>query len=87
MLPKNKLRERRLARLRIFEGPDAGVFAHNILQGHESPAPIAAPPQIEPRPKKPREVEPELLDAWKEVAAKHNWTAPPELAKAKTVEA
>lgn len=32
MLPKNKLRERRLERLRIFEGSDMGVFQKNILK-------------------------------------------------------
>jgi len=31
MLPKNKLREQRLERLRIFEGPDVGIFQKNIL--------------------------------------------------------
>ncbi|KAI0275310.1 60S ribosomal protein L23 [Gloeopeniophorella convolvens] len=35
MLPKNKLRERRLERLRIFEGPDMGVFENNILKRWE----------------------------------------------------
>jgi large subunit ribosomal protein L13 len=35
MLPKNKLRERRLERLRIFEGPDMGVFQNNILKRWE----------------------------------------------------
>ncbi|KAI0787075.1 ribosomal protein L13 domain-containing protein [Irpex lacteus] len=35
MLPKNKLRERRLERLRIFEGEDVGVFRHNILKRWE----------------------------------------------------
>ena len=35
MLPKNKLRERRLERLRIFEGEDMGVFKHNILKRWE----------------------------------------------------
>ncbi|KAH9996018.1 ribosomal protein L13 [Russula vinacea] len=32
MLPKNKLRDRRLERLRIFEGPDMGIFQKNILK-------------------------------------------------------
>ncbi|KAH9081531.1 60S ribosomal protein L23 [Lactarius deliciosus] len=32
MLPKNKLRERRLERLRIFEGSNMGVFQKNILK-------------------------------------------------------
>ncbi|KAH8096602.1 60S ribosomal protein L23 [Cristinia sonorae] len=35
MLPKNKLRERRLERLRIFEGEDMGVFKDNILKRWE----------------------------------------------------
>jgi len=32
MLPKNKLRDRRLERLRIFEGDDMGVFKANIVK-------------------------------------------------------
>ncbi|TDL30050.1 60S ribosomal protein L23 [Rickenella mellea] len=35
MLPKNKLRERRLERLRIFADEDMGVFKHNILKRWE----------------------------------------------------
>ncbi|GJE87498.1 60S ribosomal protein L23 [Phanerochaete sordida] len=35
MLPKNKLRERRLERLRIFEGEDIGAFKHNIMKRWE----------------------------------------------------
>ncbi|KAI0690840.1 60S ribosomal protein L23 [Cytidiella melzeri] len=35
MLPKNKLRDRRLERLRIFEGEDIGAFKHNILKRWE----------------------------------------------------
>ncbi|GBE80270.1 hypothetical protein SCP_0214870 [Sparassis crispa] len=35
MLPKNKLRERRLERLRIFEDEDMGVFKHNIIKRWE----------------------------------------------------
>ncbi|KAI0751167.1 60S ribosomal protein L23 [Daedaleopsis nitida] len=35
MLPKNKLRERRLERLRIFPDDDMGVFKHNILKRWE----------------------------------------------------
>ncbi|KAH9942600.1 60S ribosomal protein L23 [Amylocystis lapponica] len=35
MLPKNKLRERRLQRLRIFEDGDMGVFQANILKRWE----------------------------------------------------
>jgi large subunit ribosomal protein L13 len=38
MLPKNKLRERRLERLRIFEGPDMGIFQKNILKRWEDGA-------------------------------------------------
>ncbi|TFY73056.1 hypothetical protein EWM64_g10956 [Hericium alpestre] len=35
MLPKNKLRDRRLERLRIFEGEDMGVFEKNIMRRWE----------------------------------------------------
>ena len=35
MLPKNKLRERRLERLRIFAGDDMGPYRHNILKRWE----------------------------------------------------
>ncbi|KAF7789421.1 hypothetical protein EIP86_000365 [Pleurotus ostreatoroseus] len=35
MLPKNKLRDRRLERLRIFPDEDVGVFKHNILKRWE----------------------------------------------------
>ncbi|KAM5542390.1 hypothetical protein V8D89_003849 [Ganoderma adspersum] len=35
MLPKNKLRERRLERLRIFPDGDMGVFEQNILKRWE----------------------------------------------------
>ncbi|KAJ3553655.1 hypothetical protein NM688_g3490 [Phlebia brevispora] len=35
MLPKNKLRDRRLERLRIFEDEDIGVFRHNIVRRWE----------------------------------------------------
>ncbi|EIW61522.1 60S ribosomal protein L23 [Trametes versicolor FP-101664 SS1] len=35
MLPKNKLRERRLERLRIFADDDMGVFQQNILKRWE----------------------------------------------------
>ena len=35
MLPKNKLRERRLERLRIFPDDDMGVFQHNIVKRWE----------------------------------------------------
>ena len=35
MLPKNKLRERRLERLRIFADNDMGIFQHNIVKRWE----------------------------------------------------
>jgi large subunit ribosomal protein L13 len=35
MLPKNKLRERRLERLRIFPDDDMGIFQHNIVKRWE----------------------------------------------------
>lgn len=35
MLPKNKLRERRLERLRIFPDDNMGVFQHNIVKRWE----------------------------------------------------
>ncbi|KAI5121190.1 hypothetical protein M0805_005991 [Coniferiporia weirii] len=35
MLPKNKLRDRRLDRLRIFADEDMGAFKHNILKRWE----------------------------------------------------
>lgn len=35
MLPKNKLRDRRLERLRIFADEDMGTFKHNILKRWE----------------------------------------------------
>ncbi|ETW81657.1 hypothetical protein HETIRDRAFT_318153, partial [Heterobasidion irregulare TC 32-1] len=35
MLPKNRLRDRRLERLRIFEGEDMGVLQNNILKRWE----------------------------------------------------
>jgi large subunit ribosomal protein L13 len=35
MLPKNKLRDRRLERLRIFPDEDMGVFRHNIVKRWE----------------------------------------------------
>jgi len=35
MLPKNKLRDRRLERLRIFAEEDMGAFRHNILKRWE----------------------------------------------------
>ena len=35
MLPKNKLRERRLERLRIFPDEDTGIFQHNIVKRWE----------------------------------------------------
>jgi len=35
MLPKNKLRERRLERLRIFPSEDMGIFQHNVVKRWE----------------------------------------------------
>jgi len=35
MLPKNKLRERRLERLRIFPNEDMGILQHNIVKRWE----------------------------------------------------
>ncbi|KAK7696067.1 hypothetical protein QCA50_000709 [Cerrena zonata] len=35
MLPKNKLRDRRLDRLRIFPDEEIGIFKHNILKRFE----------------------------------------------------
>lgn len=35
MLPKNKLRDRRLERLRIFPGNDMGILGANILRSWE----------------------------------------------------
>ncbi|KAH9833831.1 60S ribosomal protein L23 [Rhodofomes roseus] len=45
MLPKNKLRDRRLARLRIFEDSDMGVFQHNILKRWEDGTLAQSTPQ------------------------------------------
>ena len=49
MLPKNTLRDRRLERLRIFEGEDIGVFRHNVIKrwedGNLSTAHV--PPKVE----------------------------------------
>ena len=44
MLPKNKLRERRLERLRIFEGQDMGIFQKNILRRWEEGTLKSSPP-------------------------------------------
>ncbi|KAF9226825.1 ribosomal protein L13 [Gyrodon lividus] len=35
MLPKNKLRERRLARLKVFGGSNMGIYRNNILKRWE----------------------------------------------------
>ncbi|KAF9653421.1 60S ribosomal protein L23 [Thelephora ganbajun] len=35
MLPKNKLREKRLERLRIFPDEDMGIFQHNVVKRWE----------------------------------------------------
>jgi hypothetical protein len=72
MLPKNKLRERRLARLRIFDGPDAGSFAQNVLRT----APQALADASTPRVKKTRGVEPALLSEWHEIAKEQKWEVP-----------
>ena len=50
MLPKNKLRERRLERLRIFEGEDVGAFKHNILKRWEDGTLHTAHPVTKPPP-------------------------------------
>ncbi|KAI1795001.1 60S ribosomal protein L23 [Ganoderma leucocontextum] len=50
MLPKNKLRERRLERLRIFPDGDMGVFEQNILKCWEDgtlPARSTSEPQTQ----------------------------------------
>ena len=50
MLPKNKLRERRLERLRIFPDGDMGVFEQNILKRWEDgtlPARATTEPQTQ----------------------------------------
>ena len=44
MLPKNKLRERRLERLRIFEDQDMGIFQKNILKRWEDGTLNSTPP-------------------------------------------
>lgn len=49
MLPKNKLRERRLERLRIFANEDMGVFKHNIVKRWEDGTMKASePPSLRP---------------------------------------
>ncbi|KAG8218953.1 ribosomal protein L13 domain-containing protein [Butyriboletus roseoflavus] len=35
MLPKNKLRDRRMARLKVFGGPNPGIYRNNILKRWE----------------------------------------------------
>ena len=47
MLPKNKLRERRLERLRIFPDEDMGIFQHNIVKRWEDGT-LASTPQKAP---------------------------------------
>jgi hypothetical protein len=94
MLPKNKLRERRLARLRIFEGPDAGPFAQNVLRRNDAsnPSPFSSladssPPATAAKVEKKvktREVDPKLLEAWQEIATAQKWEAPSSLATAKS---
>jgi len=51
MLPKNKLRERRLERLRIFPDEDMGIFQHNIVKRWEDGTLIPTPnktPEVSP---------------------------------------
>lgn len=48
MLPKNKLRDRRLERLRIFEDEDIGAFKHNILKRWEDGTLHTAHPATNP---------------------------------------
>ncbi|KIY51745.1 50S ribosomal protein L13 [Fistulina hepatica ATCC 64428] len=45
MLPKNKLRERRLARLKIFSGDRMGIIGSNILRSWEDGT---LPPDFDP---------------------------------------
>lgn len=49
MLPKNKLRERRLERLRIFPESDMGVFEHNIMKRWEDGTLTARSPPSPPQ--------------------------------------
>lgn len=58
MLPKNKLRDRRLERLRIFPGKEMGIIELNLLRSYEdgtlppdwNPQPVAeAKPRILPK--------------------------------------
>ena len=46
MLPKNKLRERRLERLRIFPDEDMGIFQHNIVKRWEDGTLTSTPPNV-----------------------------------------
>jgi hypothetical protein len=89
MLPKNKLRERRLARLRIFEDSEAGPFAQNTLKrfdATDSPFKAVAP-SAEVADGVTRQVEPEVLQEWNKVAQKYGWAVPETLARAREVEA
>ncbi|KII94688.1 hypothetical protein PLICRDRAFT_98051 [Plicaturopsis crispa FD-325 SS-3] len=56
MLPKNKLRERRLARLKIFPGEHMGIRGQNIIKRWEDGTlkPPVARPQPTPRPESAR---------------------------------
>lgn len=91
MLPKNKLRERRLARLRIFEGAETGPFGANVVRRFDSSSPPSFSPQcitpgtsahVESRAKT-REVDPKLLEEWQEIATAQKWNIPSSLATAK----
>jgi large subunit ribosomal protein L13 len=46
MLPKNKLRERRLERLRIFPNDDMGIFQHNIVKRWEDGTLTSTPQNV-----------------------------------------
>jgi hypothetical protein len=69
MLPKTTLRERRLARLRIFEGLDAGPSPANVLRQFTDDS-LAALVDAKPRrEKKSRQVDAAVLAEWHEIAA------------------
>jgi hypothetical protein len=70
MLPKNVLRDRRLERLRIFTGPDAGPLADNVLKRWEdgtlAPRTDAPAPAFRRAPGFPRG-DPRLAAWWADV--------------------